>query len=389
MEMNIGKKIRELRQQMGRTQTELAEVFGVSPQAVSRWENGTVYPDMELLPSIANYFGVTIDSLFGYQSQREKKVNDYFEKIQAMNRENNGEDVCMDETIRFARACLVEFPEEKRLVYALASVLYNAGYVRYGEYHLTDENGYDIYDVERHRGYAEWKDAIPLYEKALTLLENGELRDRAVRELIQLYVNTGERSKAAAIIDTSPELSACREFLRINGCDGQKRAEMYGAALLKTVHHCAHLMISGVIVNKANLSPDESVQIIRNAISMYGLVCTDGNYGIYHASLACMYLFLSENLWLAGDKDGAFEALDSALEYARKHESARRQTNVLYTSPLLRLNPIEFKEFTEAGIAANLSEDWPWWSVPDCSKVKAEMSADPRWADWVRRTKEG
>ena len=61
MQLNLGIKIRELRYRDGRTQETLAEALGVTSQAVSRWESGGSYPDMEMIPSIANYFGVTID----------------------------------------------------------------------------------------------------------------------------------------------------------------------------------------------------------------------------------------------------------------------------------------------------------------------------------------
>ena len=43
------------------TQSQLADVFNVSEQAISRWENGNTYPDITLLPAIADYFHVTID----------------------------------------------------------------------------------------------------------------------------------------------------------------------------------------------------------------------------------------------------------------------------------------------------------------------------------------
>lgn len=35
-----------------------------------------------------------------------------------------------------------------------------------------------------------------------------------------------------------------------------------------------------------------------------------------------------------------------------------------------------------------LAEDWPWWSFPDTSDIENEIKADPRWAEWVKRTKE-
>ena len=75
MQLNLGTKIRELRRRDGRTQETLAEALGVTPQAVSRWESGGSYPDMEIMPSIANYFGVTIDALFGYHNDREIKID--------------------------------------------------------------------------------------------------------------------------------------------------------------------------------------------------------------------------------------------------------------------------------------------------------------------------
>ncbi|MCH5187890.1 MAG: helix-turn-helix transcriptional regulator [Oscillospiraceae bacterium] len=59
----IGNVIARLRRGQGVTQEALANYVGVSPQAVSKWENGGV-PDTDLLPSIADFFGVSIDTLF-------------------------------------------------------------------------------------------------------------------------------------------------------------------------------------------------------------------------------------------------------------------------------------------------------------------------------------
>ncbi len=59
----IGKNIAKLRKSKGIRQEELARFVGVSTQAVSKWENGGA-PDCELLPIIADYFKVSIDSLF-------------------------------------------------------------------------------------------------------------------------------------------------------------------------------------------------------------------------------------------------------------------------------------------------------------------------------------
>ncbi len=73
----IGSNIRLLRKAKGVTQEELAEAVHVSFQAVSKWENGGA-PDIDTLPALANFFGVTIDELMGFKlnalTGREKFV---------------------------------------------------------------------------------------------------------------------------------------------------------------------------------------------------------------------------------------------------------------------------------------------------------------------------
>lgn len=62
--MDIGAQIKSLRSQRGITQETLADKLSVSPQAVSKWERGAATPDIQLLPAISAYFGVSIDELF-------------------------------------------------------------------------------------------------------------------------------------------------------------------------------------------------------------------------------------------------------------------------------------------------------------------------------------
>ncbi len=74
MQENIGVKIAELRRAHNMKQDELAEMLGVTPQAVSKWENGASMPDISLLPKIAQIFGVTIDDLFGVNNTPKPDV---------------------------------------------------------------------------------------------------------------------------------------------------------------------------------------------------------------------------------------------------------------------------------------------------------------------------
>ena len=69
--MEMGKEIRRLRQDRGLTQEALAAALNVSAQTVSKWECGNTIPDVQLLPQIAVYFGVSIDQLFAMSPERQ------------------------------------------------------------------------------------------------------------------------------------------------------------------------------------------------------------------------------------------------------------------------------------------------------------------------------
>ncbi len=61
--MEFNEKLQELRKQKGLTQEELAEALYVSRTAVSKWESGRGYPNIESLKVMAKFFGVTVDKL--------------------------------------------------------------------------------------------------------------------------------------------------------------------------------------------------------------------------------------------------------------------------------------------------------------------------------------
>ena len=81
--MNLGLKIKKLRLAKSMTQEELAEYTGVSSRAVSRWENGITFPDISLLPILANIFEVTVDELLDVDIyKKEQDIKSIFEENQ-------------------------------------------------------------------------------------------------------------------------------------------------------------------------------------------------------------------------------------------------------------------------------------------------------------------
>ena len=64
-ENKLGKRILALRTERGLTQEEAAEKLGVSNKAFSKWETGANLPDVPTVAKLAEFFGVTTDSLLG------------------------------------------------------------------------------------------------------------------------------------------------------------------------------------------------------------------------------------------------------------------------------------------------------------------------------------
>ena len=70
MEETLGKRISANRKRLGMTQDRLAELLGVTAQAVSKWENDQSCPDIGTIPKLADIFGITTDELLGKQAER-------------------------------------------------------------------------------------------------------------------------------------------------------------------------------------------------------------------------------------------------------------------------------------------------------------------------------
>ena len=106
----IAEKIRTLRKERGITQDGLAAALRVSFQSVSRWENGQTYPDIELIPKIAAYFGVTTDELLVekdesvLREERERRISRYHTDIRT-EKDSTGK-------FELAMKAFREFPDE-------------------------------------------------------------------------------------------------------------------------------------------------------------------------------------------------------------------------------------------------------------------------------------
>ena len=82
MKLNFAENLRSLRRGKDLTQEQLADLLAVSVQTVSRWENELTYPDVELLPVIAELFETSVDALLGVtEALKEQQISVFWEKL--------------------------------------------------------------------------------------------------------------------------------------------------------------------------------------------------------------------------------------------------------------------------------------------------------------------
>lgn len=116
--IKIGETIKLLRRDKDITQEQLANIVGISIPAVSKWENGTSYPDITVLPILANYFEVTIDELLNYKKELNENditiiVNECEELI--------SKDL-LEESIRLCENNIKKYPSNYKLKFKLTYI---------------------------------------------------------------------------------------------------------------------------------------------------------------------------------------------------------------------------------------------------------------------------
>ena len=207
--INIGNKIRELRKKKGITQEVLASVLSVSPQAVSKWESGLTYPDMEMIPVIAGYFEVSLDILFEYDV-REMKA-----KIQKII--DDAWEYCFDDTAKYIeiiKDALQEYPGNEELLMALLNEY---------EYILRDKDDTSHLD-----------EMIELSQKIITESTN-LIRVCIVKEIqAAAYLKKGEYQRAKEVLETLPREYDIRDWafaFRLSGRD------KLNGAIMSRCHH--------------------------------------------------------------------------------------------------------------------------------------------------------
>ena len=122
MELLFAERIRQKRLERGLTQEQLAQDIRISPQSVSKWERGDGYPDITLLPRIANYFRISVDELIGNdEATRQEEVYEFQRKFDAIPWNSEG----WPQKLALAKECYDKYPQNYDVMYHLENAIVN------------------------------------------------------------------------------------------------------------------------------------------------------------------------------------------------------------------------------------------------------------------------
>lgn len=341
MQLSIGLKIRQLRHHDGRTQEMLAEALGITSQAVSRWESGGSYPDMEMIPAIANYFGISIDELFGYQNDREQKILAILAKTEAEIHaiggflgEGNGD---LSECVELLRAATEEFPGEPRLLLHLGDALLFLGWQKKGAFNRTDHTSDS---VSEDTGYNSqniyWKEAIQIFEKLLKTELSPKQHDTVISNLIHLYQHLGEYEKARSLADKQTELPLCREVLLAKITTAEEREQYQGELILSLLTELSCVLSNSVLNRPSLASSDYGQEVFLALIAFFETIFPDGRCGLRHMDFRYLYLTLANlEAHRKTNMEAALNFFDKGFEHHKEYCKVSTSGEYEYTAPLV------------------------------------------------------
>ncbi len=260
MHLQIGKNIKQLRKEKDITQEDFAELIGVSGQSVSRWENDVCYPDMELLPTIAGCFGVTVDRLLGVDDETERKRTDeYLSAFQSAISRGK-----IDECIRIARAGVAEYPDNEQLLNKLMYALFVSG----------DDSG-NIPDWEENmRRYDD--EIVRLGERLMHTAKDADLRFEAITRLAFQHHEMGRKEKSREIFAQIPTIPLAREGFLWFALEPEERLPFVRQYIHDGYHALNHALC---LLAEEQLIPDEQALRVFEKIFAIDEIVFDGLRG--------------------------------------------------------------------------------------------------------------
>jgi transcriptional regulator with XRE-family HTH domain len=331
--IKIGTKIKALRTARGLTQEKLAEYLGVSCQAVSKWELENGYPDIELLPALSSFFGISSDELLGIDITRNKDIiSGYVRRYRELSQDS-------DAQLALMREAAAKFPGSyvilQHLMYALVACMSPHGsfdtsgksfiYELDGLIALKDDPKYrdgivtDRKTLEEADNRRLLGEAMSIAERILADCTEDVIRHSAIQVLCFCYPLTGQQDDALALVQSMPPLYISREFLKEEILSGEEKITQLQRNICRLTDTlcCEICAVADPDLQQLNiLSLDDKIHLFELANRLYGLVFENGDYGLFHERLAFNYRIMASLTLLEKPAEDTLTHLEQAAVHA-------------------------------------------------------------------------
>lgn len=263
--MRINEIIKEKRNAQGLTQEQVAMYLGVSTPAVNKWEKGTCYPDITLLPALARLLKVDLNTLLSFKEDLSEQEIGVFVNDLVKIANNDGFHVAFEK----AMDKIYEYPTCDKLILTVSTVMQGSMYM----FGADDKEKYE-------------KQIEEFYIK-LTRSDDIEIRNQAISMLINIYLGRKEYEKAQECVDKLPNITYDKKVLQGNiynkSGEFQKAAEIFEQKLLSATTDIYISLISMLeIALKEGRNEDAKhfAEVIDKTTKLYDL-CEYNSYSGY------------------------------------------------------------------------------------------------------------
>lgn len=355
MTIYFGENLKKLRKARGLTQEGLADFLGMSFQAISKWERGETYPDITMLPCIASFFGVTVDSLLGTDMiEKEKRLEEYNNSYSRLWSEGK-----IDQVKTMLKAATEEFPGNYDLLAKYFNALISAECT--DDYLLSIRDEVDrIYDMIQN--YCT-TDSIRIWVKKLMCRY---LRDLSLIENSGVDINDAEK-----ILEQMPIMQNTRDYtaMYMYPHDDEKRALACANGISEM------LRLFGEIMNRKHKKfIDADSNIAEAYINLVEKVMPDGDYGKSHYLMVIHHQRLGVQKYLAGDEAAALGHFEKAVCLAKRYDELPEV--MVHTSNALK------------GIVFDKTRAYRFWEGSFCEDIKEGLADRPELSDEFKSSKE-
>lgn len=310
--MSIGKKIKELRRANDMTQEKLADLLGVSYQAVSKWETEMSSPDLSLIVPLARLFKVSTDALFEIESENARRAEfdaayeNYWQKD-------------IQQTYAVAQQAVSEFPGDYKYLDWLASMEF---YVAFDD-DFKNGGSIDFFNsmLEKSRKH---------YDMVIEECRDSDIRQKSLYGIILALKYLGKADEAKKYAELAPEKQMYTREMLLELCtQGEERL----AIRQRIVYQKTNELLSAL--RSIWEFSDEDKKYVVSAVDiseqLIKLIVSDENFYGFYWDLYQLYLVRAEISMMYNDFDNAVKMLAVSKEFAIKRDSYNMNGNCHYS----------------------------------------------------------